>query len=88
MRILTDNMMFQFNENKETFIINEIKTFALEVQRLAIDFKIEFLGDWAAELLSRIRTFDMERLPQIFNLFPELVALIETAADRAKQSGV
>jgi signal transduction histidine kinase/CheY-like chemotaxis protein len=88
MRILTDNMMFQFNENKETFIINEIKTFALEVQRLAIDFKIELLGDWAAELLSRIRTFDMERLPLIFNLFPELVALVETAADRVKQSGV
>ena len=88
MRILTDNMMFQFHENRETFIINEIKTFALEVQRLAIDFKIGFLNDWAAELLSRIRTFDMERLPQTFNLFPELVALIKTVAAREKQSGV
>jgi two-component system, NarL family, sensor histidine kinase EvgS len=77
MRILVGNMMEQWKENRETFIINEIKTFAKEIQRLAMEFELEFLGLWAAELLSQIRSFDMERLPDTFNLFPELVAMIE-----------
>ena len=79
MRILVGNMMEQWKENRETFIINEIKTFAKEVQRLAMEYGLDFLGAWAAELLSQVRIFDMERLPDTFNLFPELVEIIEKA---------
>jgi len=79
MRILVDNMMVQWKENQETFIVNEIKTFAQEIQRLSMAYGLDFLGLWAAEVLSQIRTFDMERLPDTFKLFPELVAMIEKA---------
>ena len=72
-------MMVQWKENQETFIVNEIKTFAQEIQRLSMEFGLDFVGLWAAEVLSQIRTFDMERLPDTFKLFPELVAMIEKA---------
>lgn len=76
-RILVDNMLVQYEENKETFIINEIKSFAEEVGKLASEFELDFLGQWAEELLSQASTFDMERLPRTLDLFPELLALIE-----------
>ena len=79
MRILIGNLLEQYKENRETFIVNEIKTFAQEVQCLAIDFRLDFLGLWAAEMLSQVKTFDMERLPQTLDLFPDLVAMIENA---------
>lgn len=86
MRILIDNMMEQWKENQETFIVNEIKTFAQEIQRLSMEFGLDFLGLWAAEVLSQIRTFDMERLPETFKLFPELVAMIKKADQPDKGS--
>ncbi|MBU1566283.1 MAG: response regulator [Proteobacteria bacterium] len=86
MRILVDNMMVQWKENQETFIVNEIKTFAQEIQRLSMEFGLDFLGLWAAEVLSQVRTFDMERLPDTFKLFPELVAMIEKADQPDKDS--
>ena len=79
MRILIGNLLEQYKENRETFIVNEIKSFAQEVQYLAIDFRLDFLGLWAAEVLSQVKTFDMERLPHTLDLFPELVAMIENA---------
>ncbi len=86
MRILVDNMMVQWKENQEIFIVNEIKTFAQEIQRLSMAYGLDFLGLWAAEVLSQIRTFDMERLPDTFKLFPELVAMIEKAHQPDKSS--
>jgi polar amino acid transport system substrate-binding protein/two-component system sensor histidine kinase EvgS len=88
MRILIENMMEQWKENRETFIINEIKTFAQEIHRLSMEFQLEFLGLWATEVLSQIRTFDMERLPYTFNLFPELVAMIESYSQVDEVAGV
>jgi polar amino acid transport system substrate-binding protein/two-component system sensor histidine kinase EvgS len=79
MRILIGNLLEQYKENRETFIVNEIKSFAQEVQCLASDFRLDFLGLWAAELLSQVKTFDMERLPHTLDLFPKLVAMIENA---------
>ncbi len=76
-RILVDNMLVQYEENKETYIINEIMNFAEEIKQLAREFELDFLGLWAEELLSQARAFDMERLPGTFELFPELLALIE-----------
>jgi two-component system, NarL family, sensor histidine kinase EvgS len=76
-RILVDNMLVQYEENRETFIINEIKSFAEEVGKLASEFELDFLGRWAEELVGQASTFDMERLPRTFELFPELLALIE-----------
>ena len=75
-RILVDNMLVQYEEIRETFIINEIKSFAQEVARLAMEFDLDFLGRWAAELLRQAKAFDMERLPVTYELFPQLLALI------------
>ncbi len=88
MRILVDNMLEQYKENRETFIINEIKVFAQEIQRLAMEFGLEFLGLWATELLSQIKTFDMERLPHTFDLFPQLVAMVTHAGQQDEVAGL
>ena len=76
-RILADKMAAQYRENRETFIISEIKSFALEVGKLALEYELDFLRLWAKELLAQAKSFDMERLPQTFDLFPQLIALIE-----------
>ena len=76
-RILVGNMMEQWKENRETCIINEIKTFAEEIQRLAMEFELDFLAEWASVLLIQVRAFDMERLPETFGCFANLVEMIE-----------
>jgi len=81
-RILFDNMLVQYDEISETFIISEIKNFAQEAGRLAMEFDLDFLGLWAAELLRQAKSFDMERLPATFGLFPQLLSLI--AGDEAR----
>ena len=75
-RILVDNMLVQYEEIRETFIISEIKNFAQEAGRLAMEFDLEFLSLWAGELLRQAKSFDMERLPTTFELFPKLLCLI------------
>lgn len=84
-RILVDNMLEQYKENRETFIVNELKAFAKEIHSLSMEFELEFLGLWAAELRSQIKAFDMERIPQTLDLFPELVEMIENAQRRLEQ---
>jgi hypothetical protein len=89
MRTLVGNMLVQWQENRDTFIINEIKTFAKEVERLASEYRLDFLGAWARELLHQIQVFDMEHLPATFGQFPLLVDLIKKACrpDQHEQSG-
>lgn len=76
-RILVDNLLEQWKEIGETCIINEMKTFAEEIQRMSTEYELDFLAVWARLLLGQIRIFDMERLPETFNLFAELVGMIE-----------
>ena len=76
-RILLGNMLAQWQEIQETCIINEMKSFAEEIEQMSAEYNLDFLADWAGVLLNRIRLFDMERVPKTFYLFADLVDLIE-----------
>ena len=76
-RSLSGNLLAQWQEIQETCIINEMKTFAEEIEQMSAEYNLAFLAAWARVLLSRIRHFDMERVPNTFHLFADLVDLIE-----------
>lgn len=80
-RILVGNLMEQWKENRETCIINEMKTFAEEIQRMSAEFELDFFAVWARVLLGQIRIFDMERVPVTFDLFTKLVDMIEQCSN-------
>lgn len=76
-QMVTGRLREQWQDIQETCIINEMQTFAEEIERLAADFRLDFLATWARALLRRIRLFDMERVPGMFRLFADLVDMIE-----------
>jgi len=76
-RILLGKKLAQWQEIQETCIINEMKTFAEEIEQVSAEYNLDFLSGWARVLLNRIRLFDMEQVPETFHLFARLVDLIE-----------
>lgn len=76
-QILLGKKLRQWQEIQETCILNEMKTFAEEIEQLAAEYNLDFLADWGRILLRRIRLFDMEQVPETFQLFARLIDLID-----------
>ncbi|MCP4129720.1 MAG: transporter substrate-binding domain-containing protein [bacterium] len=62
---------------RKNFIIDKIRGFAGEVEKLGIEFGFDPLVDWSLLLKSQAQTFDVEKITDTLDYFPELVKKIK-----------
>jgi len=62
---------------KETFFIDDIKRFALEIGESAIKYRSDLLKNWASELKVNSEKFDFEALSSSMEQLPELIEILK-----------
>ncbi|MCP4220712.1 MAG: response regulator, partial [bacterium] len=70
---LTEN----WNEINNTFFVDEIETFAVEIEELGEQYNLEILTLWGQLLMDQVRSFDMDKIPGTLKGFPGLIDQIE-----------
>ncbi|MCP4152584.1 MAG: hypothetical protein GY757_32910, partial [bacterium] len=61
------------------YVFDDIDTFATRVIKLGEENSLEILTRWGKRLHEQVQTFDMERLPETLDYFPQLMKKIEQA---------
>ncbi len=71
--ILKNEMADKWNRVKTSFYFNEIEDFAIETSELGVLYDVGMLADWGADLFQQARNFDMEKLPETLEYYPEMI---------------
>ncbi|MCP4130155.1 MAG: response regulator, partial [bacterium] len=66
----------------ERVIVNEIRDFAGEIEKLGNDYKLEILINWSKKLFNQANNFDIEQLPKTLDQFPGIVEIIVCTAGK------
>ncbi|MBF0102480.1 MAG: response regulator [Desulfobacterales bacterium] len=77
LNILENEIMQSWSLMKEMFIMDEVEQFAKRIQDIGDRYKLKILINWGEELYQQVKNFDMEKLPQTFEYYPELVHKIK-----------
>jgi signal transduction histidine kinase/CheY-like chemotaxis protein len=70
---ITDN----WEKINETFFVDEIETFARDIEKLGQDYRLDMLFNWGERLMNQVRSFDMDKLPGTLSRFPAVMEKIE-----------
>ncbi len=71
--MLEGPMMGKWERANRTFIISDIKDFAIAINKLGKKYNLKIIVDWAGELSGQADTFDMGKLPVSLKYYPELI---------------
>ena len=71
--ILENKMLNNYKKVQKTFVVDEIKKFAGNIKELGEKYSLEILTNWGDDLFIQAKSFDMKKLPDTLNFFPDLV---------------
>ncbi|MCP4149280.1 MAG: PAS domain S-box protein, partial [bacterium] len=77
LQALESQLIENWKDINKRFIIDEIETFAGEINRMAQNYGYSPLGEWGGLLIEQTQNFDMENLPKTLAQFPEIIAHIK-----------
>ncbi|MFO7818602.1 MAG: ATP-binding protein [Halanaerobacter sp.] len=69
---LEDEVMVDYQELEQTFIINEVEEFADRIEQIALDYELEFLVDYAGQLREYTSSFELDKARKHLNKFKVL----------------
>jgi CheY-like chemotaxis protein len=71
--ILQNKMLNKWKKVQKTFVVDEIKKFAGNMKELGEKYSLGILTNWGDDLFKQAKSFDMKKLPDTLNHFPDLV---------------
>ena len=69
---LEAEVMGDYQELKQTFIINEVEEFADRIEQIALDYELEVLVDYAGQLREYTSSFELDKARKYLNKFKAL----------------
>lgn len=67
----------RWNEVKESFLIDEVESFATDVKALGESIHCDLLVDWSSELIEKAHNFDMEYIPSLLNKYVDVLKKLD-----------
>jgi PAS domain S-box-containing protein len=80
LEILENQFTGDWKRISDVFILDDVETFAVEINQLGNQYQLSLLTQWGDKLLKEIRNYDMENAPITLAYFPELVKKITALA--------
>ncbi|MCP4150372.1 MAG: response regulator, partial [bacterium] len=74
---LKDDLNYRCTRVKERVILNEIDAFAIEIQSLGSQYGLQILENYGEKLLLEAQLFDMKKVNQILESFPQIIEKLE-----------
>ena len=75
---LLEGKLAQWETLRQAMAIDDIVTFAVQIQAVGTDYQTPFLVAWAERLQSQASLFEMELLPETLSQFPEMIRTIQS----------
>ncbi|MCP4151917.1 MAG: response regulator, partial [bacterium] len=82
--ILQGEILDQWQDVRQTFMLDEIEGFAKEIQALGREYGLLVIGSWGDRLFNEIRSFNMQKVALTMKSFPELVNEIKMLHEESK----
>lgn len=71
--LIREELMQEWGEIHETFVIFKIETFAKKLNTIGITYKLNLLYDYSETLLEYIDQFDFDKIKEKISQFPEVI---------------
>jgi len=75
--ILQEELLPEWENIKDTFILFKIEAFATQLTELANEFEFAYLADYAVRIKEQVDSIDLERIKLTLNEFPHLIENLE-----------
>ncbi|MCP4148713.1 MAG: hypothetical protein GY757_13280, partial [bacterium] len=75
--LLKDDLNYRCTRVKERVIVHEIEAFAIEIQSLGSQYGLQILENYGEKLLQEAQLFDMEKINQTLESFPQIIEKLE-----------
>jgi PAS domain S-box-containing protein len=80
--VLKNEMMFIWEDNRKTGIVEKIKEFASHIEVIGADNNINILKKYGNKLFTEANEFDFERFPRTLDKYPEIITMLEEAFNK------
>ncbi len=83
---LESQFLVKWSEFQEKQPVNEVKQFGHDLKNLAVEYKMDFLQEFAGKLITYVETFDVDNILYTLHEFPELIQKLKSIADEKDQA--
>ncbi|MFO7818747.1 MAG: ATP-binding protein [Halanaerobacter sp.] len=76
---LETKILSKYTQLKDAFTINEVEEFAKQLYKLAAEYEVKFLIDYACQLQDQVRGFEVVKIKESLDQFEDLLAKLKAA---------